>query len=184
MRVTSEQFWTSAVLIGAVDLAFIALLLWRSSLTFFQELRRTLVVTSTVFWGLFGVALVLLFWQSYYQYIYPGWFRFGGLLVFVPLLYGLFAYAFHWLAFRLPGIPLITFCLLAGIESVIEHVGGIYGLKILQVPILQEASPASILAFSFPEYIFYWCVIISFAALGRVGWRRWKKHEAGALTAN
>ncbi len=152
-----------------------ALLLWRSTLAFFQELRRTLVVAAAVFWSLFSLVLVLFFWEPYYQYIYPGWFRLGGILVFVPLLYGLFAYAFHWLAFRLPGIPLITFCLLAGIESVIEHVAGIYGLKILQVPILQEASPASILAFAFPEYIFYWCIVIFLAALGKVGWQKWKR---------
>ena len=165
LKVSSEQFWMSGIFMGIVDLVFILLLLWRIKSSRFRELRWTLVATAAVFWSLFGVVLVWVFWESYYQYFYPGWFRLGGILIFVPVLYGLFAFAFHWLAMRLPGNPLITFCLLAGIESVLEHLGGIVGLKILEVSLLQEASPASILFFSFPEYVFYWCVVIAIAAL-------------------
>jgi apolipoprotein N-acyltransferase len=30
------------------------------------------------------------------------------------------------------------------------------------------------LAFAFPEYIFYWCIVISTAALCQMGWR-WQR---------
>jgi hypothetical protein len=177
LEVLSEQFWMSSIVIAIVDAAFILLLAWRIKPVRFRELKWPLVVTAAVFWSVFGVVLVLVFWDMYYQYLYPAWFRSGGILLFVPLLYGIFALAFHWLALRLPGNPIVSFCLLAGVESVLEHVGGIYGMKILEVPILQEASPASILVFSFPEYIFYWCIVIGAAALLQGGWRRGRDHR-------
>ena len=170
VRVSSAQFWGSAIVTGLIVLGLVALLLWRIKPSHFRQLRWALVVSAAVFWSAFSLILVRIFWDSYYEYLYPPWFGAGGILVFVPLLYGLFAFSFHWLALRLPGHPLISFCILCGIESVLEHVGGIYGMNITQLPVLQEASPASILAFSFPEYILYWCIVIAIAATAHSLW--------------
>jgi hypothetical protein len=184
LKVLSEQLWMDSVIIALVDVAFVWLLTWRIKPSRFRDLKWALVGTAAIFWSIFGIVLVLVFWGTYYHNFFPGWFRSGGILLFVPILYGAFALVFHWLALRVPGNPILNFCLLAGLESLLEHLWGIYGLKILEVPILQEASPASILTFSFPEYIFYWCIVISIAVLFQNGWRWWKNRQrTGARVA-
>ncbi len=170
-RIPSEQFWLSAAVTAVVDAIFILILIWRIKPSRFRELRWTLVGTAAVLWSGFAVFLVSAFWDSYYRHFYPGWFHSGGVLVFVPLLFGFLAWVFHWLALRLPGNPILTFSLLCGAESVLEHLGGICAFHILEIPLLQGASPASILAFCFPEYIFYWCIVIGLAALVQFGWQ-------------
>jgi hypothetical protein len=50
--------------------------------------------------------------------------------------------------------------LLGGLEGVLEHVIGIYGLHILEkVPWLEDVSAFPVVAFSFFEYTFYWAII-------------------------
>lgn len=181
--VSSTQFWISGIVAAFLDVVLVLLLTWRIKPSRFRDLKWTLVVVSAAFWSIFGILLVSAFWDSYYRYFFPGWFRSGGILLFVPVLYAAFALAFHWVAFRLPGNPIVIFCLLSGLESLLEHLLGIYGLKILEVPILQAASPASILTFSFPEYIFYWCIVIAIALLFQNGRRWWlNRQRAGAKT--
>jgi hypothetical protein len=172
-KVLSEQLWMSGFVIALVDVIFVLLLTWRVKSSRFRELKWTLVGTAAIFWGAFATVLVVVFWDTYYHYFFPGWLRSGGILLYAPTLYGAFALTFHWLALRLPGNPIVNFCLLSGLESLLEHLWGIYGLKILRVPILQEASPESILAVAFPEYILYWCIVISIAVLFQKGWRWW-----------
>lgn len=165
LQVSTTQFWLFAALVMGVDILFVAILDWRIKPAYFRELSWALVITAAAAWGLFAWSLVTVFWESYYAYLYPAWLHSWGILVVVALLYGCLALAFHWLSFRLPGHTLLNFFLLAGFESLLEHVWGIYGLKAMAVPMLQAASPLSILAFSFPEYVFYWCVIVTLAAL-------------------
>ena len=173
-----------SVIITLVDVVLVLLLIWRIKPSRFRELKWTLVGTAAVSWSIFGFFLVWVFWGTYYQFFFPGWFRYGGILIFVPVLYGLFALAFYWLALRVPGNPILIFCLLAGLEAVLEHLWGIYGLKILEIPFLKGVSMASILAFSFPEYIFYWCIIIGIAFLFQTVWRfwiNWQRTKAGVV---
>jgi hypothetical protein len=173
LKISSELFWMSSGITATVDIIFIFLLIWRIKPSSFRKLRWTLVGTAAILWSVFAIFLVLVFWDSYYHYFFSGWFRSGGILLYVPILYGLFALAFHWLALRMPANPIVNFCLLGGVESLLEHLWGIYSLKILEVPLLQGSSPVSILAFSFPEYVFYWCIVISIATLVQNGWRWW-----------
>ncbi len=42
---------------------------------------------------------------------------------------------------------------------------GIYGLGTLRTPLLRAVAPLSILAFAVPEYIFYWCVVLSITVM-------------------
>jgi hypothetical protein len=174
-QLTSGQFWLYALVMVVVDAAFMLLLARRIQPGHFRKLRWPLTGTAALFWSIFGLALVWIFWDSYYRYFYPAWFRSGGILVFVPVVFGMLALAFHWLALKLPGNPLLNFCILAGLESVLEHLVGIYGLKVIQVPMLQGASPVSVLAFAFPEYIFYCCIVISIAAIFQAACQWWKR---------
>ncbi len=172
VTVSSGQFWASAAVTGALDIVLVALLTWRIDNSRFRSLRWTLALTAAIFWAVFGIVLVQVFWDWYYRYIYPGWLRGAALLLFIPLFFGGLALLFHWLALRLPGNPILTFCLLGGTESVLEHLWGIYVLRIFDVPMLQAASPVSVLAFAFPEYVFYWCIVIGIAALAQSSWQR------------
>ena len=181
IKVLSEQLWMDSVIIAIIDIVFVLLLAWRIKPSRFRELKWTLVGTAAIFWSIFGIVLVSVFWVTYYQFFFPSWFRYGGILIFVPILYGFFALAFYWLALRVPGNPILNFCLLAGLESVLEHLWGIYGLKILEIPLLREASPAPILTFSFPEYIFYWCIVISIAVIIQNGLRWWKQRTGARV---
>jgi hypothetical protein len=183
LKVLTDQFWIDSAIAAIVDAAFIVFLAWRIKPARFRELKWMLAGTAAVFWSIFGIVLVSAFWETYYQYFYPGWMRSGGILLFVPILFGILALVFHWLSLRIPGNPILNFCLLAGLESLLEHLVGIYGLKILEIPMLREASPASILTFSFPEYIFYWCIVISIAALLQDGWRWISRGRTGTKVA-
>jgi hypothetical protein len=61
---------------------------------------------------------------------------------------------------RLPGPAIAWFAILGGLEGVIEHILGIYGLHILeQVPWLQEVTALPVLVFSFGEYVLYWSLV-------------------------
>ncbi len=159
-----------------LDAALLLLLTWRIKPVRFIELKWPLAAAAALFWGGFAFFLVQVFWESYYRYFYPPWFHSGGILLLVALVFGLLALAFHWLALRLPGNPIVTFCLLCGLESLLEHLWGIWGLRITAVPILQAASPAAMLAFAFPEYILYWCVVILLAAASQSFWRWGRKN--------
>jgi hypothetical protein len=172
IRLTSEDMWQSALVTALIDVILVTFLAWRINRERFHRLRWPLAVAAGLFWGIFAIALYQIFWDSYYRYFGASWMRDGGiLLVMIPVAAGL-ALLFHWLALCLPGIPLVTFCILVGLESVVEHVWGFYDLKILDIPMLEGVSQASILAFAFPEYILYWCVIIGTAAIVQAIWNR------------
>ena len=174
LQMSSVQFWSCSLVMVIVDVLFVFLLSRWITPARFADLKWTLVGSAAVFWSAFAIFVVQVFWDSYYRYFFPAWFHSGGVLIYVPILYALFAFMFHWLAFRAPGKPIIIFCLLGGVESLLEHAWGIVGFKILDIPLLQGTSPASILTFSIPEYVFYWCIVISLAVLVQNGWRRWR----------
>ncbi len=169
--VTSDTFYSSALLWGAADLVLISLLVWRISPSRFRELRWPIVVTGALFWGIFSTALLWGTWDTYYRYFYPEIARW--LTPLTVILYGAIALVMWWLALRLPGNPVVNLALLAGIESLLEHLWGIYGLGILDnVPMLQNASIESVLVFAFFEYALYWSVILAIAAVVSALWQR------------
>jgi hypothetical protein len=173
IQLTSETFWQSALVTSLIDAVVVSILAWRIKRDRFRQLRWPLVATAAVFWSVFGLVLYQVFWDSYYRHFAAGWLRGGGILIITIPMGVLLALLFHWAALRLPGNPVVSFCLLAGLESLLEHLWGFYGLKILDLPMLQGANPVSILAFAFPEYILYWCVVILAAVLLQNGWRGW-----------
>ena len=128
--------------------------------------------SSAVLWGIFAAAVLWGFWDIYYRYFFPGWMRWFP--PFMAMLYGAIGLALWWLALRLPGNPVLNFCLLGGLEAIPEHLWGIYGLRILErVPMLQGLSPTSVLVFAIPEYVLYWGVILGVATLFHGVWRWW-----------
>lgn len=163
LHLTSDIFWRSALVTGAVDVVWVLALTRLVKRSRFHQLRWVLALSAALFWSALGLVLVELFWQGFYEHFQPDWMRAGGiLLVTVPMGLSL-ALLFHWLAERLPGHPMLTFCLLGGLQGLIEHLWGVYGLKIMSIPILQGVEPLSVLAFALPEYMLYWSCVASLA---------------------
>jgi hypothetical protein len=181
---TSAALWQDAVVVALIAAIWVTILVRRIDRARFGQLRWPLVAMSAVFWSALGTILVQVFWGDYYRYFYPGWLHDGGILVMTIPSGAVLALLFHWMAPHLPGHPLVAFCLLGGLKSWLDHLCGIYIFKILDIPLLQGVSPASILAFALPEYVVYWCIVISAAAVTQVIWQRWTGlRQSGARAA-
>ena len=145
-------------------LILVGLLAWRYKPAQFRLLSWQAVgVGSALFWSVFAGILMWLAWATYYRYYAPSWDRIiGPLAAFV--LYFLLGLVLRWAALHLPGNPILTFCLLGGLEALPEHAVAIYRFHILQIPLLQGSTAASIFIFAFFEYVVYWslalCVVI------------------------
>jgi hypothetical protein len=142
-----------------------------------QPFQRTdgallaIVIASGIFWGVLSIIVFRFGWNIYYKYFFPSWMRkFGALnsLSYALITAGIWHLANAWL-----GNFKLVFLLIGGIEGVLEHVIGIYNLKILEkVPWLQGLPVPNLLLFSFFEYIVYWAIVL-FLAHGIqwiVGW--------------
>ncbi len=141
----------------------VGLLVWRVKPAQFRMLSwQAFGGGSAVFWGVFAGVMMLLAWDSYYRYYAPAWDRIAGPLAAI-LLYFLLGLMLRWAALKLPGNPIVTFCLLGGLESVPEHALAIYRFHILQIPMLQDATAASIFIFAFFEYVVYWSIALCVA---------------------
>ncbi len=162
---TSALYWTAALVTAAIDLVFVPLLAWRVQRERFRQLKWPLLGVSLIFWVALWTTVVLGCWDWAYRYVFPGW----GRWVIPPLyglIFGVMGIAFWWIALRLPVSPVVTFCILGGLQSVPGHLWAIYKVGMLnKVPILKDVSPSSALAFGLFEFIFYWAVIVSIAAL-------------------
>lgn len=179
-QISSQGFLLSGLAAAMIDAAFVWFLARRVTMERFRQIKWPLAASAAIFWGVFSVILVRVFWDSYYRYFFPDWAQAGGILLYVPLVYGTLTMFFHWLTLRFPGNPILNFSLLAGLESLLEHFWGMAAFKILEIPLLRSASPASMLAFAFPEYILYWCVVICLALIFQDGWR-WFAARQGDL---
>jgi hypothetical protein len=176
IQVPSEIFWLCALVTALMDIGLVLFLARRIQPDRFRRLHWAIVLAAAVFWVSYGLLLFALAWESYYAKFLPDPTNRSlvrsllELLIYPPL--GLLLW---WLALRLPGNPMVNFCLLGGLQSVPEHLWGIYGLGMLdQVPFLQQASPASVLAFAVPEYVLYWGSVLALAMWIQRGWQRFR----------
>lgn len=170
VKATSELYWTSALVAGLIDVGFVVLLAWRIRPHRFRQLKEALLVAGVFFWSTLWAWVLWSFWDCCYIHVFPDWARW-----LIPpaygLLFGTSGLALRWLALRLPGNPVVSFCLLGGLVSLPGHLWAIYGRRMLQkVPLLQGVSPSSALVFGVPEFIFYWSIIVVIAVLLRWGW--------------
>ncbi len=174
IKATSDLYWMSAIITALIDSVFVTLLAWRIRRLRFRQLPVMLIIVSAIFWSLLLTTAAWAFWDSCYGYIFPNWVRW-----LVPI-YGFFlggvALLFWWLALRLPGNSIVNFCILGGLHSLPGHLWGVYGRGLLQkCPILHDVSPASALVFGIFEFVFYWSVVITIAAMLRSGYERWNR---------
>jgi hypothetical protein len=165
IQLTSEIFWVSAAVTALIDAGLLFLILRLIRPERFLQIRVPMIITAGVFWGILGVMVVRSFWVAYYQYFYPRWMGDWGIFVFGPGIGIVLAVLFYWIAARFRSRPIPVFLALVGIEAFLEHLIGIYSFRIMDIPSFRGVSPLSVLAFSVPEYVCYWCVIILMAVL-------------------
>jgi hypothetical protein len=163
-RVTSEILWQGALIFALIDALFVTFLVRRIEPEMFLQLKSLLAITSGIFWFLMWILMSTFFWEPVYHYVFPAWARW-----LIPPLYGLLfalvALLFWWLSFRLPGLPVLNFCILGGLWGTVTHLWGITRGLIDKPPMLQGASPAAVLVMPIFEFMFYWSVILTVSSL-------------------
>jgi hypothetical protein len=158
LKISESDFLIMTIACAVLSAIIVIPLVWVFNNELFRSAKWPITVTSGVVWGVFAVGLILGFWNLYYQYLYQPWMRW--LSPLEVLFYGVIGLGMWWLAVRLPGSTVLWFVLLGGLEGVLEHVVGIYGMHILErVSWLQDITPLPVVAFSFFEYTFYWAMI-------------------------
>jgi hypothetical protein len=178
IQIPSEVFWLCALVTVLIDVGLVLFLARRIRPDRYRRLPWAVVLAATVFWVSYGLLLFALVWESYYAKFLPNPVdRSLARSLLELLIYPPIGFLLWWLAQRLPGNPAVSFCLLGGLQALPEHLWGFYGLGMLeQVPFLQEASPASVLAFAVSEYVLYWGSVLSLTLALQSGWqwcRRW-----------
>jgi len=164
-ELSSDGYWLAALIWAVVAAALVLLLRWRVRREALEGARWAVPVAAALFWGVLAAVLVRVYWEAYYQHFYSAPLRLVVLLV-TPFFYAALGALLWWLARRLSGNAPVTFCLLGGLEALVEHLVAIYWLGILErVPMLQGADPLAVLAFSVPEYVVYWGLVLGLAAL-------------------
>jgi hypothetical protein len=173
-KVTSEILWRGALIFALIDVVFVAVLAWLIKPARFRQIKWTLAVTMVIFFTtIWGILASYYFWGPVYHYFFPEWSRW-----FIPPIYGLLfsavGFAFWWLALRLPGNAVISFCLLGGSWGMITHLWAVYRGIMEKPPMLQGASPVAAVVIAVFEFMFYWCIVLSIASLLQRG-RQWLK---------
>ena len=166
IRLTSQDYWAGAGIAAILSaiLGIPLVIAYRNEA--FKASAVTIAFASALFWGVLATAAIYGFWQVYYQYIFPQWTRW--LAPLDALVYSTIGLGLWWIAIHLPGPSVAWFLILGGLESLLEHIFGIYGLGILdKVPILRGVVPFPALTFAFFEYIVYWSLVawLSIASL-------------------
>jgi hypothetical protein len=177
IKITSEMLWLGAAITALIDVGLILFLARRIQRSRFRQLHWPVALAAGVFWVSYGLMLFALTWEFFYAKFLPDPANRSLARSMLELLpYPIIGLVLWWLAVRLPGNPVVSFCLLGGVQSVPEHLWGIYRLGMLdKVPFLQQASAASMLAFAVPEYILYWGSILGIAVLIQSS-QRWCKN--------
>lgn len=157
-NISIQHLWKNTIAFVAIDLILLVPLFFQFQNTSFLFSSYPIIIASIGFWGVRIIGLVSFFWETYYQYIFPGWMRWA--LPARAIIDSIVGLGLWWLAQRLIGSTFLWFVLLGGIWGVLKYIFGIYGLRVLEkVPWLQEVTPYPLLAFSFFEYVFYWTLV-------------------------
>jgi len=126
----------------------------------FRNSRRAVVMGASLFWLAFTAILVNLAWGSYYHFFYPEWMKWGTALIAFAL-YPIYAFACHWLSCRLPGQPMLWFCLFTGLLAANEHyIAWTFAHLPEKVPMLAGMPLIPTMIFAFFEYQVYWAIAL------------------------
>lgn len=164
LKVTTSLLLHSAAVVALLDVIFLFGLHKLIKPEFFLKIKWYLILWTGLIWSAIWWTVLFYFWKSVYHFVFPGWSR-----AWLPIAFGLLmagASLLFWTIAKLNNrMPLLVFCLLGGTWGLCTHTWAIYRGIMTKPPMLQGASPWAALIFAFFEYIFYWCIIVSLAAL-------------------
>jgi hypothetical protein len=173
LKVTTALLWRATLIFALIDAGFVPLLARRIKPERLRQLKWTLAATMVIFWSALWTWVFYSFWESVYHYFFPEWARW-----LLPPVYGLLFAAvglvFWWLALRLPGNAVATFCLLGGLWGMITHIWAVTRGLVDKPPMLQGVDPVAAVVIAGFEFMFYWCIMLSIASLMQRGWK-WSK---------
>ncbi len=156
--------WLSISVAVLLAAGMASILVWRVGSSRFRGIRWWIFALACgLFWGVLALVLHLLYWDSYYSYFAPAYVNW--LTPLAALFYICVGLLLRWSAGRLPGNPVINFCLLGAFESVPEHLLAVYRMHILDVPMFREVNAGLIFIFAFFEYAIYWGAVLWLAIL-------------------
>jgi hypothetical protein len=178
IKVSTEILWKGALYFALIDIVFVTVLTRVVKPDDLIRLKKRLLIFMAFFFCLlFGSLASIIFWDSVYSYVFPAWARW-----IIPPCYGLlFALVglfFWWLAFRLPANPVMNFLILGGLWGIITHICAIYRGILDKPPMLQGARPIAALTIAAFEFIFYWCVCLSFTKFFEYLTSKFKKNPS------
>lgn len=168
-------------LLGLLAVSLVALLVWRTRPDTVRGLPWwAFALAAASFWAALALTLILTAWGFFYRYFTPGYYAYVAPLAAL-VVYPLWSLGLRWAALRLPGHPVLSFCLLGGLQGVFEHVVAVGRLHLLAVPFLAGATPAGIYALAYFEYALYWGVVLLLAlVVGRIRGRVLRGRHTGA----
>jgi hypothetical protein len=164
LKITTELLLKGMLLFTLIDLIYLPLLVRWVRAEVFKQMKWPLALAAAIVWC--GIWLWALgnFWETVYRYVFPLWAQ-----TWVPLIAGgvaaLVALGLWTLAIRLKGNPTLLFCLLGGSLGILTHIWAVYRGIVTKPPMLIGASPVAAVSFAGVEYLLYWCVITTLAAL-------------------
>lgn len=157
-HITTGILLQGVMIFAALDAILLPLIARLIKPDLFRGFKWVLVVISGLTWFLIWKTVLTFFWDSAYQFVFPGWGR-----VWLPYLFGLLmatvSLLFWWLAGQRSRNPIVVFCLLTGVWGILTHTWAIHQGILSKPPLLQGASPLAALLLAFFEYISYWCII-------------------------
>jgi hypothetical protein len=146
-----------------LSVGLLALLLWRIRPGTVRRLPWwTFALAAALFWAPLALILILTAWGFFYSHFTPGYYAYVAPLAAL-VVYPLWSLGLRWAALRLPGHPVLSFCLLGGLQGVFEHVVAVERLHLLAVPFLAETTPAGIYLLAYFEYALYWGLVLALA---------------------
>lgn len=165
IHLTPKDIEQSTLLFGVLALLLMIPLLFVLGEQPIDLLQTWVVLAAGIFWGAIALLFIVGYWDLYYAFFYPRWMRWASPFL-TPVLYAMFTMGLLSLAKHSSGAAWLWWLLLGAVEGVLEHILGVYGLRILErVPWLNGLRVGPILLFSFFEYLFYWA-LVGWLALG------------------
>lgn len=156
--ISNTDVWGSTAAFAIIGILLLLPLLYFFPDAVFLRSPFAVIAASGFFWGLLSVIAFRTFWELYYTHFYPNWVR--PLAPLNILLYAGFGFLLWFLTGSFKSFPVLVFVLLGGLEGLLEHFIGVYGLRVLdKVPIFNALDPVPVFIFSFFEYIVYWSIV-------------------------
>ena len=164
IKITTEMLYQGALGFALMDAVFIPFLVWRIKEEIFRRLKWLIVITAAFIWfGIWSWAIGN-FWGQFYSYVFPHWVQ-----MWIPRIAfigaGVAALGLWTFSIRVKWNSILAFCMTGGMIGILTHIWAVYRGAVSKPPMIQGASPLAAVVIAFFEYIFYWCVILTLAAI-------------------